>query len=131
MSGRPIGTSTAITTGKGVHATIALSDGATCHESRELAKSWTTTIQPARHPSTPQTIAMERCLEMLPNEAVGKLDVRLDPSLFKDSAIIAEVTIVDCRASAEVVFSTSPVANGDTGFSYILNRLRFSCSRMK
>jgi len=57
----------------------------------------------------------------LHNEAVGKLDVRLDPSSFKDSAIIAEVTIVDCRASAEAVFSTSPVANGDTGFSYILN----------
>jgi hypothetical protein len=35
--------------------------------------------------------------------------------------IIAEVPIVDCGAFVEVVFSTSPHAKDDTGFSYNLN----------
>jgi hypothetical protein len=38
-----------------------------------------------------------------------------------DSATIAEVPIVDCRASVEVDFPTSPRAKAGTGFSYILN----------
>ena len=46
---------------------------------------------------------------------------------FMDSSIIAEVPIVSCSAFVEVVFSTSPHAKDDTGFSYILYALSFCC----
>ena len=40
-----------------------------------------------------------------------------------DSAIIAKMPIVDCRAFVEVVFSTSQHAKDDPGFFYNLNVL--------
>ena len=47
------------------------------------------------------------------------------------SAIIAEVPIVDCRASVEVVFLHITQKKPETGFSCIFNGSRLSCGALE